>query len=193
MIPTVAIFVALLQSQASNAELGYRFALPAGFEPFAEARASSPDLVDCWREATPVSTQGALVLCVQRMHGELGREAMRPEQVPATAQSVSFRWKDFDIQGLRSLVSQDGKQVFVLVTQVPLRHEAVQLTLAGPADQEARGRTLMAATLASLAGDTNWLTGRERSERLGRAAGPWIGIALAVIAVVWWRKRRAAA
>jgi len=183
----------LLQTQATNAELGYRFALPSGFTAFPEGRAQK-DMVDCWSEATPVSAHGAMILCVQRMHGVLPREAMRQEDLPASTQLVSFKWKEFDLQGLRSLVSQQGgEQAFALVTQVPLRREAVQLFLSGPADQEARGQALLSETLASLEGESNWLTATERAGRLGTAAGWWIGIGLAVIAVLVWRKRRRAA
>ena len=183
----------LLQTQATNAELGYRFALPSGFTAFPEGRAQK-DMVDCWSEATPVSAHGAMILCVQRMHGVLPREAMRQEDLPASTQLVSFKWKEFDLQGLRSLVSQQGgEQAFALVTQVPLRREAVQLFLSGPADQEARGQTLMTEMLASLEGESNWLTSTERAGRLGTAAGWWIGIAVAAIAVLVWRKRRHAA
>ena len=81
--------------------------------------------------------------------------------------------------------------MFVLVAQVPLRPEAVQLSVAGPADQETRGQAILEATLASLEGETNWLTSTERAGRLGTAAGWWIAIAVAVIAVLAWRKRRA--
>ncbi|HLB81830.1 MAG TPA: hypothetical protein VJJ54_01970 [Gemmatimonadales bacterium] len=190
MTTVLAVLALLLQTQATNAELGYRFALPGGFTAFPEGRAQK-DMVDCWSEATPVSAHGAMILCVQRMHGVLPREAMRPEDVPATTRLVSFKWKEFDLQGLRSLVSpQGGEQAFVLVTQVPLRREAVQLFLSGPADQEARGQTLMTETLASLEGESNWLTSSERAGRLGTAAG---GIAVAVIAILVWRKRRRAA
>jgi len=187
----LSILVLLSQTQATNAELGYRFALPSGFTNFPEGRAQK-DMVDCWSEATPVSAHGAMILCVQRMHGVLPREAMRQEDLPAGTQLASFKWKEFDLQGLRSLVSQAGEHVFVLVTQVPLRREAVQLFLSGPADQEARGQALLSEALASLEGETNWLTSTERAGRLGTAAGWWIGIAVAVIAVLVWKRRRAA-
>ncbi|HEY6157638.1 MAG TPA: hypothetical protein VIV88_09290 [Gemmatimonadales bacterium] len=191
MTPIVSALMLLLQTQATSAELGYRFTLPSGFAVFPEGRGQK-DMVDCWSEATPVSAHGAMILCVQRMHGVLPRDAMKPEDVPATTQLVSFKWKEFDLQGLRSLVSQAGEQVFVLVTQVPLRGEAVQLLLSGPADQETRGQSLMTQTLASLEGESNWLTASERAGRLGTAAGWWIGIAVAVTAVLVWRKRRQA-
>ena len=182
--------VAVGRTQVKNAELGYTLTLPDGFTDFPEGR-SQKDVVDCWTEATPVSANGAMVLCVQRMRGTLPREAMRQQDVPATTQVVSFKWKGFDINGLRTVTSQAGKPVFVLVAQVPLRREAVQLVVGGPADQETRAQTLLAATLATLEGETNWLTSSERAGRLGTAAGWWIGIGGAVIAVLAWRKRRA--
>src|SRR6266705_2691621 len=152
-----------VQSQVRNAELGYSLALPEGFTEFREARAQK-DVVDAWSETAPASANGALVLQVARMHGVLPREAMRQEDVPANAQVVSFKWKGFDVSGLKTLTTQAGQ-----------------------------GQAIMEATLASLEGETNWLTSAERSGRLGRAAGVWIGIAVAAIAILAWRKRRARA
>jgi len=193
-MPAVILFLLVVatagEAQVRNAELGYSLTLPEGFTDFPEAR-SQKDVVDSWSEAAPVSANGALVFLVVRMHGILPREAMRQEDVPANTQVVSFKWKGFDVSGLRTQTSQEGKPVFVLVAQVPLRPEAVQLSVAGPADQETRGQAIMEATLASLEGETNWLTSTERAGRLGTAAGWWIGIAVAVIAVLAWRKRRA--
>jgi hypothetical protein len=195
VIPAVVCLLAAApapgQSQVTNAELRYRFTLPNGFTNFPEGR-SQKDVVDCWTEGAPTSSDGPIVLCVQRLHGKLPREAMRQEDVPATAQVISFKWKSFEISGIRTLASQAGKQVFVLVAQVPLAPEAVQLFAGGPADQEARGQEILASTLATLEGETNWLTAAERSERLGRVVGLAIGIALAAIAVGIWRKRRRA-
>ena len=179
-------------AQVRNAELGYSFTPPQGFTDFPEARAQK-DVVDAWSEAAPASANGAVVLLVSRMHGTLPREAMRQEDVPANTQVMSFKWKAFDVSGLKTLTSQAGKPVFVLVAQVPLRAEAIQLSVAGPADQAARGQAIMEATLASLEGETNWLTSTERAGRLGSAAGWWVAIAVAVIAVLAWRKRRARA
>ena len=194
VMPAVILFLLVFatagESQVRNAELGYSLTLPEGFTDFPDAR-SQKDVVDSWSEAAPVSANGALVFLVVRMHGILPRDAMRQEGVTANTQVVSFKWKGFDVSGLRTQASQEGKPVFVLVAQVPLRPEAVQLSVAGPADQETRGQAIMEATLASLEGETNWLTSTERAGRLGTAAGWWIGIAVAVIAVLAWRKRRA--
>src|SRR5256714_13584868 len=118
-------------AQIRNAELGYTLALPEGFTDFPEARAQK-DVVDAWSETAPVSANGALVLLVARMHGVLPREAMRQEDVPANTQVVSFKWKGFDVGGLKTLTTQAGQPVFVLVAPGPLRKDAVQLSVAGP-------------------------------------------------------------
>src|SRR2546427_3693396 len=112
-----------VQAQVRNAELGYRLALPEGFTDFPEARAQK-DVVDAWSETAPASANGALVLLVARMHGVLPREAMRQEDVPANTQVVSFKWKGFDVGGLKTLTTQAGQPVFVLVAHAPLRKEA---------------------------------------------------------------------
>ena len=196
VMPAVTLFLLMAataaRSQVRNAEFGYSLTLPEGFTDFPAAR-SQKDVVDAWSETAPASANGALVLLIARMRGTLPREAMRQEDVPANTQVVSFKWKGFDVSGLKTLTTQAGQPVFVLVAQVPLRKEAVQLSVAGPAEQEARGQSIMEATLASLEGETSWLTSTERAGRLGTIAGWWIGIAVAAIAILAWRKRRARA
>lgn len=183
----------LLQAQASNGTLGYQFTVPEGFVDYPEGRATNADLVECWTEEEPISPKGAMVLCVQRLHGVLGRDNMRADEVPAGAQLTALRWRDFDLQGVRALTNREDGPVFSLVAQVPLKPEAIQLLFAGPADQVMRGDSLMQATLASLQGKSNWLTSAERSEQLGKTAGIWISVAFAAGVVWYMRKRRATA
>ena len=187
------LLAVLLQAHASNAQLGYELTVPDGFVDFPDGRASSPDVVECWTEDEAVSTQGAMVLCIQRMHGVLGREKLSGADLPVGSQLTTLRWRDFDIAGIRSRAERDEGPLFVLAAQVPLKPEAVQLTYAGPADQEARIDSLMQVTLASFQGKSNWLTSAERSERIGKSVGIWISIAFAGGVVWYMRKRRATA
>ena len=187
------LLAALLQGQASNSELGYQFAVPEGFVDFPDGRASSPDVVDCWTEDEAISAQGALVLCVQRMHGVLGREKLSADGLPPASQLTTLHWGEFDIDAVRSHAERDEGPVFVLAAQLPLEREAVQLIYAGPADEEARVDSLMQVTLASFHGKSNWLTSAERSERIGKSVGAWIALAFAVGVVWYMRKRRATA
>jgi hypothetical protein len=178
----------LLLQVAANAQLGYRLTLPEGFTDFPAG--TQKDVVACWTEVTPASPSGALILCIQRMRGTLGREHIRPEDIPAPSQLVSFKWKGFDIDGLRTDTAQGGIQFVVFAAQVPLRREAVQLIVAGPRDQAARAQAIMTSSLAGLEGETNWLTEAERAGRLGNVVGLVIAVGVALIALRIWRARR---
>lgn len=186
MAHLLTVFAVLLQA-TTNDTLGYRFTVPPGFTPFPEGRAQQ-DVVDCWGEDE--SVPGATILCVQRLRGVLPREAMRQEDLPPHAQLVTLKWKTFDIQGIRTLGEQNGRGVFILVAQVPLRQEAVQLLMSGPSEYESRGQTLMGSVLATLEGETNWLSRTDRAERLGEVIGWFIGIGIGAVLVLYWFKRR---
>jgi hypothetical protein len=188
MTAAFLVAAALLQAQAANAELGYKFAVPEGFAAFPEAR--QQDVVDCWSEPAAATAAGGLILCVQRLHGVLPREGLRQEDLPPAARLMHFPWKGFSIDGLRTDTVESGAPVVVFAAQVPLRHEAVQLIVTGPGDQAARAEAIMTSTLATLEGETNWLTSAERSGRLGNIVGWVVGIAVAVLLVRMWKTRR---
>ena len=190
MTPVLAALTFALQV-AVNAQLGYRFTLPDGFVAFPDGRVQR-DVVDCWSELMPYSQNGALVLCVQRMRGTLARGRMRREDVPASAQLKTYKWKGFDIDGFRTDTAQGGTPVVILAVQVPLRGEAIQVILAGPLDQGQRAEAIMSSTIASLEGETNWLTSTERAGRLGNIVGWALGIGVGVILVRIWLSRRGA-
>jgi len=190
MTPLVASMGLLLQI-ATNSDLGYRFTLPDGFIGFPEGR-SQRDVVDCWSELMPYSQNGALVLCVQRMRGRLARGRMKREDMPPTAQLLTYKWKGFEIDGFRADTAQARTPVVILAVQVPLRREAIQLILAGPRDQAQRAEAIMTSTIASLEGETNWLTSTERAGRFGNIVGWVLGIAAGVILIRIWRARQQA-
>ena len=185
--------LALLAQMATNTQYGYRFPLPAGFADFPEATATNADIVQCWSETTPVSASGALILCVQRMHGTIGREGLRPQDVPAGSQLVHYKWKGFDIDGIRTDTAESGNPIVILAAQLPLRGEAVNLILTGPRDQVARVEGIMSATLAGFEGETNWLTAEQRAGRLGNIVGVAIGLLLVLTVARILRARRRAA
>ncbi len=192
MMPILA-GVTLLAQVAASTQYGYRFPLPAGFADFPEAAAANADIVQCWSESAPAAPSGALIMCVQRLHGTIGREAVRQQDLPPGAKLVHYKWKGFDIDGMRTDTAESGNPVVILAAQVPLRGEAVNLIVTGPQDQASRVEALITATLAGFEGETNWLTTEERSGRLGTIAGVGFALALLVFAGRIWRKRQQSA
>src|SRR6267154_2058825 len=132
--------VLLALQAAGNADLGYVMSLPDGFgaipAEFAGGRAG--DAVGCWAGEGSQSNQGAIVLCVQRMHATLGREHLKPSDLPARSQLVTVRWNGLDIDAIRTDTAQTGAAITVYTAQVPLRKEAIQVVAAGQAREPRR-------------------------------------------------------
>jgi hypothetical protein len=189
MFVMIAVAVLLQQMQASNAQYGYRFNVPAGFVAYPEGRTSGPDFVDCWREE-PADSTGGLALCVQHLGGTIGRDTLLASDVPAKTTLHHFRWREFDLQGFIAHATQDSVEISSVVTQVPLRKEAIQLVLAGPVSGEARAIALMDGVLASLDGESNWLTSEQRAERFGQTIGYWLVAFIGIGVLVWMYRRR---
>ncbi|HET7789645.1 MAG TPA: hypothetical protein VFK78_02525 [Gemmatimonadales bacterium] len=186
----LALAALLVQGQVvNNAELGFKVTVPEGFAVYPEAR-SQPDVVECWNEAAPAAASGGLMLCVQRLHGVLDRDEPKPEDIPAGGRLVHFKWKAFDVDGVRTDTAQAGVPLEILVAQVPLKPEAIQLIVTGPRDQSSRLDATMNAALASLDGETNWLTAEERSGRLGSTSGAAAIAVVLIVAAAAIRKRR---
>src|SRR2546425_8217888 len=181
LLPTVLLLV----QAASNADLGYVMSLPEGFvaipAEFAGGRAG--DVVGCWAGEGSQSNQGAFVLCVQRMHATLGREHLKPSDLPAKSQLMTVRWNGLDIDAIRTDTAQTGAAITVYTAQVPLRKEAIQVVAAGPSARATETLAILNSVLGSLKGETNWLSSTERAGRLGTIVGWIIGIAIGLLIV----------
>ncbi len=181
-------------AQVSNAELGYTLTVPEGFVAYAAGKTSA-DIVDCWIEKLPASDAGAITLCVERLHGTLSREPMTADQLGSpNLLLTSFRWNEFDVEGVEGVPTPENGHTSTFVAQVPLEGEAVQLIARGPGNQRARVRTLMTSTLVSFVGESEWRTISERYEWILRPLRRFLskiiaGVVLLLIGVVWSLRR----
>lgn len=183
---TQLLVAGMLQLPVSNDTLGYRFTVPEGFAPFPEGRGDNPKMVDCWAD----STSAALVLCVSRLGLTMGTDTLEAKDLPPNARRVRFKWGEFDLQGFVFPLKRGDEEMSLLAVQIPLRREAIQLTIGGPPADEARADSLMRVTLASLQGESNWLTRSQRAEKLGEVIGYWLSAIIGVGVLTWIYRRR---
>ena len=175
-------------------KLNFTLTLPEGFKDFPEAK-EAQGLAYSFIQGTP-GTQDFTIVGVKPMGGIIGREALQKKDLPHF-DGVTFdlrreKWKTFDIDVMVGTARQEDLGVFVTVAQVPLKKEAIQVTVAGPEARKTQVLAVLRTLLASLDGPSNWLTDAERSMRLGKIAGGLLG-ALAIAGVTIWlslRKRR---
>jgi len=184
---------ALLQLPVSSDSLGFRFTVPPGFVEYPEGRGTNTKIVDCWAEEGADSTAATLVLCVSRLGLTMGTDTLEAKDLPPNARRLHYTWREFDLQGFAVPLTRADGELIALSVQVPLRREAMQLTLAGPPSEEARADSIMRVTLASFEGESNWLTRGQRAEKLGEVVGYWLSGAIGIAVLAWIYRRRKAA
>lgn len=172
-------------------KLNFTLTLPEGFKDFPEGREQQA-LTYSFIQGTP-GTEDFTIIGIKPMGGIIGREALEKKDLPHF-DGVTFdlrreKWKSFDIDVMVGTARQEELGVFVTVAQVPLKKEAIQLTVAGPEKRKTQVLAMLRTLLASLDGPSNWLTDTERSMRLGKVAGGLLG-GLAFAGVVIWLSLR---
>lgn len=168
--------------EVQDANLGFTLRVPDGFKP--EKDAVKGKVIHSFsRPPRDDQSMGTMVL-VQRMGGVIGRGPIDRKTKAADGGDLQFstaKWKEFEIEVVRMQEKLEGVPCISLKANVPLKPEAILLIVFGETSREAELRGLLDEMLATLDGDTNWLTGSERGEQWGRVVG---GILVGVIAVL---------
>jgi hypothetical protein len=163
----------------SDPRLGLRLTAPDGFMQV-------PDLVrgDVVYAFQRMSKGEPTFILVRRLGGTLGREKLDPAEASAKGPQVSLtteKWKEFDIDVIRLSEQMGNLRLVTFNAQVPLKPEAVQVTVSGAAGREDELHGLLRSVLSNLDGQTNWLTSKERWKRFFQGI---YELAIAVVVVV---------
>ena len=172
----------------------FSFSLPGGYEDFPQGR-GAPNLLYSYARGKPGDSSYA-VLRMESLGGSISREGViretveraAKESVAGTGITISrfdyrkTRWKSFDLDLVVTSAAHEGRELVILGTQVPLAKDALQINLLGPAADEPRLLADLEELLGSFEGKSNWLTDKERSERMGKAFGTGGGIVIAIVA-----------
>ena len=185
---------------------GFTFTLPGGYRDFPEGRAS-PNIIQSFIRGDAGGPSFGF-LNVEALGGSIARDETDRAIVERAARDsvrgtglefTSFdyekvRWKNFDLDLVVAHASGGGQSLVMLGTQVPLAAEAIQIQVGGPASEQDRLRADLDGVLRSLEGKSNWLTDRERSERLGRGIGTLVlftvPLVIGIVVLVAQRRRK---
>ena len=159
----------------------FRMTIPDGFKPRPDLNRG--DQILTHHRAGITGAQLGAIIAVDRMHGTIGRESPSSNDPKLVAKGITVetaKWKTFDVWVARQAIQVDGRPAVVWLAQVPLKPEAIQLKVLTDASDEAEGRAMLITVLATIEGETNLLTGEERSQRLVEGASR-LGLVLGVI------------
>lgn len=142
-------------TRVQDAEIGFSFDLPEGYEPFPPAGKPQG-----YRHAflRQVANEPNRVLLVKPLGGTLARQRLKPEEMP-TGRGISltsFNWRGVQVDAIRVPEKLGDKDYLTLNVQIPLRTQAIQLGIGGPSESEPQLRSLVEHLLSTLDGETNW-------------------------------------
>lgn len=183
--------------------------LPAGFA--APPGAGTPRKARAWMKGD-FSEGTAELLVVEPMGGTIGREPIDVTTVEDTTREAiegsDFRitqtevgvvpWRTHELQAVAVVVESPDESRVTVSTQVPLRPEALNVSITGPTRMGSQLQADLRAFVGSIDGPTNWVDRPETPSDEPNSAGPGDllgagGVALlGLVAVgVWFvRKRR---
>ena len=175
----------------SDEFLGFKLTLPPGFAEFPEGKQQLPGTQHAYAKGELGSNDFA-ILGIESLGGTIGRERLKPSDLPSLG-GIDFglrqaEWRGFEIDVFAGRTDDEHRSMFVLVAQIPLKRQAIQLKLVGPAEREAELVALLSTLLAALEGESNWLSKRQRWSAGIKASLGFCILAIALLS--WWRLRR---
>lgn len=152
-----------------NSQFGFELTVPDGFQPFAAAVRG--DVIYAFHKPPARDERLGFFIVISRMKGLLGREKIGPEQLERFGKGVTvhkehWKLKGLDVDVFRVPESRDGFDVVTFNVQVPLKPEAIQITVSGDLADEAEAQRIVTELRSNLYGQSNWLTTAERVGRL---------------------------
>ena len=164
LVQAVAIAHLLFGSAAAAAEviddpqLGLTLELPQGLVAFPEYRDSDPKLKYAFRMEDIKPGETAIGLSIEPLGGVIDPGRLPVERFPKeiAAKPLVATWQGFQLDGMEGTKTVEGSEFSVIIIQVPLKREAIQLVVFGPADRKSEVQRLLKMTLKGLKGETNW-------------------------------------
>jgi hypothetical protein len=166
LIALATTFLATYVSQATELvdhQFGFMVTIPDAFQDFPPGK-NRPDVLYSFIRPSANGKKNVNII-IDRMNGTIDHKPMPPEAIEAvrttfpaesTVGVCRRKWKGYTVEGIEGTLPLGNIKVISRQVQIPLRREAVQLTVAGPntADQEIS--EVLDQLLVSLHGESNW-------------------------------------
>lgn len=138
---------------------GFSLTLPDGLVPAPDLVGASPDIVHGFVLGDPTDDEVDIMLFIEEMHGTIGRERLKVEDLPPGFEGRVFTtsWGGFEVDAFEVPEQLGEIEVITFNVQIPLKRSAIQVKLFGPADRKAELKKLLSRTLAGLEGESNWI------------------------------------
>lgn len=166
LISAFPLFCLLLTGSVARADtivdarLGFELELPAGFVSRPDLVGITPDIVHAFQFGEATEDEIAVLLLIEKLGGVIGRERLSKEDMPPELDGDIFvtAWQEFEIDGFEVPENVNGIPAVTYNVQIPLKREAIQVKIFGPADREELLQDLLRQVLDGLSGESNWFS-----------------------------------
>ena len=138
---------------------GFKLTLPEGFSPHPALMGTAPEVIHGFIKGDPNDEVIDTFLVIESMRGPIGRERLRPEDIPADwgAKLSTTHWHQFEVDVMTIAEQVGDTSLLTYNAQIPLKRAAIQVKVVGTADREAELKQLLDQVLEGLQGESNWL------------------------------------
>lgn len=159
LISFLLIFASALAIEIDDKDFGFKLTLPEGFDNFPPGLSRPNALYSFARYAADGSP--TIIIGIERMRGVIGKEPLPEEGVEkvrkmlppgAIVRQYQEEWKDSQVYGMETIVTQGDVTIYQKSLQIPLRGEAIQIIVLGPEIESQEISQVMKQLLFSLEG-----------------------------------------
>jgi hypothetical protein len=138
---------------------GYTLDAPSGFVQRPKPATMPPDIVHVLILDEGIVGKMPVMLLIERMRGTISHERLSEKHMPPGLHGRLFvtKWQGFDVDAFELPEEVNGAKWLTYNVQIPLRREAIQVKLGGPAERKAEMLKWLDQTLDGLHGESNWL------------------------------------
>lgn len=201
MVGCFSLLPSVSQSRAdtvTDPKLGFTLKLSSEFIPRPDLVGATPDIVHAFQYGDATEDGIAVLLLIEKLGGVIGRERLKKQDLPPGFKGDLFvaTWQGYEIDGFEVPEADNGINAITYNVQIPLKGEAIQIKLFGPADREENLRLLLRQILDSLEGESNWLSSAAPSTVAGRKHYGTVLLCLGMVGIVaglvilWFVSRR---
>lgn len=201
MVVWFPLLASVSQSHAdtvSDPKLGFTLKLSSEFTRRPDLVGATPDIVHAFEFGEAAEGEIAVLLLIAKLGGVIGRERLKKQDMPPGFKGELFvtTWQGFEIDGFEVPETANGIDAITYNVQIPLKSEAIQVKLFGPADREETLKPLLRQVLDGLDGKSNWLSSAAPSTIGERENYGTVLLCLGILSIVaglvflWFVSRR---
>jgi len=144
----------------------FGMSVPPGFER--DQKQEKGDVIYFLKRPPSANQKIGTFIIVTDLKYQLDQGGVDSDELEAVpnATLLSEKWKEFEIDVIRSPRELDGKQMVTFNARVPLKPKAIMISVIGEKTGEEELRNVLRFVLEGLKGQTNWSTTREKLGQL---------------------------